>query len=217
LNNESIRIGTLGTGRMAGNLGKLWAAKGYRVYFGSRDPHKAEALAESAGPQAKGGTHAEAIAFGEVILLALPWTAVEETLRSLGSLDGKILVDMTNPIRQTEAGMELALGHTNTTSFAEVIAKQAPGAKVVKAFNSIYFAVLEEPIFGGERASSFLCGDDEQAKLVVARLSRDIGFEPVDSGPLRNARLLEPLAVLWMQLAFSGGHGSDIAFKLLRR
>jgi NADPH-dependent F420 reductase len=215
LNNESIRIGTLGTGRMAGNLGRLWAAKGHQVFFGSRDPYKAKALAESAGSQAQGGTYAEAAAFGEVVLLATPWTVAEETLHSLGSLDGKILVDMTNPIRQAEAGMELAL--RQTTSFAEALAKQASGAKVVKAFNSIYFAVLEKPSFGDERASSFFCGDDEQAKAVVAQLSRDIGFEPVDSGPLWNARLLEPLAVLWMQLAFSGSHGSDIAFKLLKR
>lgn len=215
MNNEPIRIGTLGTGRMAGNLGRLWAGKGHRIFFGSRDPRRANALAESAGPQARGGTYAEAVAFGAVILLAIPWTVVEETLRSLGSLDGKILVDMTNPIRQTEAGMELALNHT--MSFAEAIAKQAPGAQVVKAFNTIYFAVLEKPAFGAEQASSFFCGDDERAKAVVARLSRDLGFEPVDSGPLRNARLLEPLAVLWMQLAFSAGYGSDIAFKLLKR
>ncbi len=110
----------------------------------------------------------------------------------------------------------------NTTStkigtiIAEEIAKRSPDARVVKAFNSIYFENLEKPQYGATKAGSFFCGDDDQAKAVVAQLSRDIGFDPVDCGPLTNARLLEPLAVLWMQLAF-GGNETDIAFALLRR
>ena len=211
---DIIKIGTIGTGRMAGNLGKLWAATGHQIFFGSRDPQKAKSLAGSIGSNADGGTPAEAIAFGEVILLAVPWTAAEETLKALGPFEGKILIDMTNPVKPSEAGMQLALD--SATSAAEQIAGWASDARVVKAFNTIYFENLEKPQFGAEQASSFFCGDDDQAKAVVAQLSRDIGFDPVDSGPLTNARLLEPLAVLWMQLAF-GGNETDIAFKLLRR
>jgi NADPH-dependent F420 reductase len=214
MNATFLKIGTLGTGRMASNLGELWAAKGHQVFLGSRDPQKAKELAQSIGPNVKGGSSAEAVAFGEVLALAVPWTAAEETLKALGVFGGKILIDMTNPIQLTDAGRQLLFGHT--TSAAEQIATWAPDARVVKAFNSIYFENLEKPQFGPLNASSFFCGDDEQAKAVVARLSQDIGFDPVDCGPLANARLLEPLAVLWMQLAFSS-HGSDIALKLLRR
>lgn len=211
-----LKIGVLGTGRMAGNLGKLWVAQGHQVFFGSREAQKARALAESVGPNAKGGTLAEAVAFGEVILLAVPWLAAEATLKTLGSLAGKILVDITNAVKPSEVGPQLALDYL-TTSAAEEVARQAPGAKVVKAFNSIYFENLARPQFGEDKASSFFCGDDAQAKAVVARLSRDIGFEPVDCGPLTNARLLEPLAILWMQLASARDYGPDIAFKLLKR
>jgi NADPH-dependent F420 reductase len=215
MNATVFKIGMVGTGRMAGNLGKLWAAEGHQVFFGSRAPQKGRELAQSIGPNAQGGSSAEAVAFGEVLALAVPWTAAEETLKVLGAFDGKILIDMTNPIRPADAGVQLLLGHT--TSAAEQIATWAPDARVVKAFNSIYFENLEKPQFGPLNASSFFCGDDEPAKAVVARLSRDIGFDPVDCGPLLNARLLEPLAVLWMQLAFSTDNGADIAFKLLRR
>lgn len=215
MNITSIKIGTIGTGRMAENLGKLWAAKGHQLFFGSRDPQTAQMLAERIGHNARGGAHAEAVAFGDVLLLSTPWTVAEETLKALGPLDGKILIDITNPVKPTDAGMQLA--HDCTTSFAEQIAAWVPGASVVKAFNMIHYRNLDKPQFGSEKASSFFCGDDAQAKSTVARLSQDMGFDPVDCGPLTNARLLEPLAVLWMQLVFSPSHGTDIAFKLLKR
>ena len=211
---DSLRIGTLGTGRMAENLGQLWADKGHQLFFGSRNPEKAKELANRLGPNANGGTQAEAKSFGQVILLAVPWTAAEATVKSLVPFDGKLLIDMTNPVKPSDSGVQMAVGHT--TSLSEEIAVWATGAKVVKAFNSIYFGNLVNPRFGTENASSFFCGDDNQAKAIVAQLSRDIGFDPVDSGPLVNARLLEPLAALWMQLASLGGN-TDVAFKLLRR
>ena len=111
--------------------------------------------------------------------------------------------------------MTLALGHT--TSLAEEIAAAVPAAKVVKAFNGIHFSLLEKPVFSGFKADVFYCGDDTEAKGLVAQLIIDTGFEPVDTGPLRNARLLEPLANLWMQLAYVNGRGTEIAFKLLPR
>ena len=178
--NSSLKIGTIGTGRMAENLGKLWANKGHQVFFGSRSPEKAKELADRVGPNATGGTQAEAVSFGEVILLAVPWTAAEETVKSLGPFNGKILIDMTNPIKPSETGMQLVIGLN--TSAAEEIAGWAFGARVVKAFNSIYFENLARPQFGTEKASSFFCGDDDQARAIVAQLSRDIGFDPVNCG-----------------------------------
>ena len=177
-----VKIGTIGTGRMATNLGQLWAAKGHQVFFGSRDAAKPANWLNIPAQMQGGGTRDEAVAFGELLVLAVPWSAAEETLKPLRPFAGKILVDMTNPVKATEGrGMQLAIGHT--TSLAEEIARWVPGARVVKAFNSIYFENLKKPQFGREQASSFFCGDDDQAKAVVAQLSRDIGFDPVDCGP----------------------------------
>ena len=209
-----MRIGIIGTGRMGSTLGKLWAAKGHYVRFGSRDPQKAQSLAKSLGEEnLSGGTVSDAVKFGEVILLATPWAAAAEVVKGAGSFEGKFLIDCTNPI--SPGGGGLAVGHT--TSAAEEIAKWATRAKVVKAFNSIYWENLETPLFGTQNASLFFCGDDEEAKKIVANLGTDIGFDPVDSGPLINARYLEPLAFLWIDLAFARGLGTGIALKLLRR
>lgn len=203
-----MQIGMLGTGRMAQELGRLWSAAGHAVMFGSRDPLKAAHVAQQTHPSASGGSYADTAAFGEVVVLAVPWFAAQDVIAAAGSLAGKILVDMTNPLQDGQ----WALGFD--TSAAEQIAAWASGARVVKAFNSIFYRNLDELSRGGE-ASAFLCGDDLGAKGTVAQLALDCGFDPVDSGPLRNARLLEPLAVLWMELAST--HGTDIAFRLLRR
>ena len=207
-----MQIGIIGAGKMGGPLGKLWAAKGHAVMFGSRDPAKAKAQAAQISA-ASGGSIDDAAAFGPVVLLGVPWRAAIETATRIGpSLTGKTLIDMTNPVGD---GMTLAIGHT--TSLAEEIAAAVAGAKVVKAFNGIHFSQLEKPVFSGFRADVYYCGDDTEAKALVARLIADTGFEPVEAGPLRNARLLEPLANLWMQLAFFNGQGTDVAFKLLPR
>jgi predicted dinucleotide-binding enzyme len=153
----AMRIGVIGTGNMGGGLGKQWAAKGHQVLFGSRDPQKAKELARAAGPSASGGTYAEAVRHGEVVLLATPWSATLDTVRSLGSLTGKVIIDCTNPL--TPDFMGLAIGHT--TSAAEEIAKAAPGAHVVKAFNFIFAPVVEAgPQFGSQNATVCICGDD---------------------------------------------------------
>jgi NADPH-dependent F420 reductase len=207
-----MKIGVIGTGRMGNGLGKLWAANGHQVLFGSRDPDKARRLAQAAGPTASGGTYADAVAFGDVLLFAVPWSAAQEVLTSIGPLRGKILIDITNAFG---ASGDLALGHT--TSAAEQIAQWAPGAKVVKAFNGIPASQLDQRPYGDQAASLFFCGDDMQAKQAVAQLGAELGLDPVDCGPLPNARLLEPLAMLWIFLAFHNGMGPEVAFRLLRR
>lgn len=204
-----MQIGILGTGRMAQGLGRVWAQSGHAVLFGSRDATKAEQIASQIGAGARGGSYADAAGFGEVVVLTAPWPAAEQTLRAAGSLAGKVLIDVVNPLQDAD----LALGHT--TSAAEQIAAWAPGARVVKAFNTIYFQSLDARAHPGD-ASAFFCGDDPAAKQLVAQLAADLGFDPVDAGPLVNARLLEPLALLWIRLAGQGGYGPQIAFKLLR-
>ncbi len=209
-----MNIGIIGTGNMGGGLGKLWAGKGHKVFFGSRDPEKAKSLVDSVGKNASVGTYAEAAKFGEAVLLATPWGATQEAIKAAGPLAGKILIDCTNPL--TADFSALAIGHT--TSAAAEIAKWAPGAKVVKAFNHIYAQIIHSsPQFGSQNASVFYCGDDASAKEVVGRLISEIGFEPIDAGPLTNARYIEPLTELMVHLAHFLGMGTDIAVKLIRR
>jgi hypothetical protein len=209
-----MNIGIIGTGNMGSGLGKLWAGAGHQVLFGSREPGKAKALASSIGSNTTDGTYAEAAQFGEAVLLAVPWAGVEASIKAAGSLEGKILLDCTNPM--TPDYMALVVGHT--TSGAEEIARLAAGARVVKAFNHIYAQIIHSsPQFGSQNATAFYCGDDGSAKETVAGLMKEIGFEPVDAGPLQSARYLEPLAELCVQLAYAQGMGTDQALKLIRR
>jgi len=210
-----VKIGIIGAGNVGGTLGRAWAAKGHAVVFGARDPRgpKVQELVKATAGTARAATPAEAAAHGEVVLLATPWAAAQAALRGAGDLTGKILVDATNPLRPDLSG--LTLGHT--TSAAEEVARWAPGAKVVKAFNTIGAQHMANPRFGTQSASMLVCGDDGAAKKTVLALAEVLGFDPVDAGPLRQARLLEPLAMLWISLAYAYGHGADIAFKLLRR
>jgi 8-hydroxy-5-deazaflavin:NADPH oxidoreductase len=209
-----MNIGVIGTGNMGSGLGRLWANAGHSVCFGSRDPRKACALAATVGGAAHGGSIAEAAAHGQAILLAVRWQQLESAIAAAGPLGGKILIDCTNPL--TLDWQTLLIGHT--TSSAERIAELAEGAQVVKAFNHIYAQIIHSsPRFGDQNASVFYCGDDPVAKEDVAGLIEDIGFDPVDAGALQNARLLEPVAELMVQLAYVIGMGADQALKLIRR
>ncbi len=210
-----MKIGIIGAGNVGGTLGKAWAAKGHDVVFGVRDPQdaKVQALVKATGGKALAASVREAAAPAEVVVLATPWRAAQEAIEAAGPLAGKVVVDATNPLTPDFRG--LAVGHT--TSAAEQVAGWAPGARVVKAFNTIGAQHMANPVLGGQRASLFLCGDDAAAKKTVAALAESLGFEPVDCGPLPQARLLEPLALLWISLAYAYGQGPDIAFKLLQR
>jgi predicted dinucleotide-binding enzyme len=147
----------------------------------------------------------------QVIVLAIPWSGVQKTLQNIGDFAGKILIDPTNPFK----GMQLSIGFT--TSAGEEVAKFAKNARVVKAFNTCGWKIMANPVFGNEKADMYIAGDDAVAKKVVCDLAADLGFEPVDVGPLSQARLLEPMAQLWVHLAYAANWGPYHAFKLLRR
>ncbi len=208
-----MKIGIFGAGDVGGTLGKRWRQKGHEIMFGvrnlqSRNIQKLIQMDENF----KVGDIREASTFGDVIVFAIPWTAVEETILSAGNLSGKILIDPTNPL--TPDLKRLAL---DDISVAEKIAKLANTTAVVKAFNAIGARTLNNPIFDSDRADLFICGDDIHAKRVVEELATDIGFDVVDVGPLVNARMLEQLALLWIELAFRRQMGPNIGFKILRR
>ncbi len=208
-----MKIGIIGTGNMGQALGRLWVAKNHLIMFGSRDPVNVLKLANSLGPNVSGGTYADAAQFGEVVVLAVPWSSAKESIEAAGDLGGKILIDCTNAVAPHLGG--LLVGHT--TSAAEEIATWVEGAKVVKAFHTIGSENLNKLEFGTQKASTFICGDDLEAKSMVKQLAIDLGFDAIDVGPLKNARLTEPLAMLWIELAYNQGMGTDIAFKLLTR
>ncbi len=210
-----MKIGIFGSGNVGSALGKIWVNNGHEIMFSSRHPENLKGLVESIGKNACFGLPAEAARYGEVVVLSVPWTQAADALKSAGSLKGKVLIDCTNPLKRDMSG--LAVGYT--TSAAEEVARMAPGAKVVKAFNTTFAAVMHSPsrMFRSQRATGFYCGDDDSAKAIVSGLIRETGLEPLDVGPLMCARYLEPLAMLAMQIAFVQGLGTEMALGLLRR
>lgn len=200
-----MKIGIIGSGNIGGTLGTLWAAKGHEIVFGVRDTQseKVVKLLEKAGKNSCADSIAEAVQYGDVILVAVPWKAVTDVVEQGGDWAGKIVIDATN-----------RFGVDSPNSGAEDLAQLIPDARVVKAFNAIGFNRLDKPELNGQTADIFICGDDDEAKAKVSALSKDIGFDVVDCGALANAELVESLARLWITL--SRTMGRDIAFKLLR-
>lgn len=199
-----MRIGIVGTGNMGRSLGILFAQAGHEVLFGARDPEKAGAAAALAGQGSRAGSNAEAAAFAPVVVYGVRDVPPAQVLGSPAALDGRIVVDMNNGEfpRRPRA---VALGN----SLAERLAAAAPGARVVKAFNTLAQEVFElapEPL-RGHAVSVFLAADDVEAKRVVAGLAEEIGFEAVDAGPLAAAQLLEDLADLVRHLIGPMGGG----------
>ena len=208
-----MKIGIIGTGKLGSTLGKMWAEKGHIIMFGSQDPQKAKKLANSIANNANGGTYKEAVEFSEVIVLAIPWSGAKEAIKTAGNLIGKIIIDSTTTAAPHLGGPII----TVTPSAAEKVAKWAEGAKVIKAVHTIGVDSLDKIQFGTQQASLFICGNNLEAKSKSKQLGLDLGFDVIDAGPLINARLIEPLAMLWIELAYNQGMGTDIAFKLLTR
>jgi predicted dinucleotide-binding enzyme len=205
-----MRLGVIGAGHVGGTLGRLLEAQGHDVRFGVRDPSKKNA--GGGVPTAQLGSVADVAAFGDVILLATPWEGTAAALRAAGSLDGKTVIDCTNPVLPDLSGLALGM----TTSAGEEVAKLIPAAKVVKCFNTLGYANFANPMFGSTNASMFYCGDDAGAKRIVADLGTQLGFDMVDAGPLSQSRWLEAMAMLWITMAYKYGGSQRSAFKLLR-
>jgi len=210
-----MTIGIIGSGNVGGALGTRWAKAGHEIVYGTRSPQADDIkqLLSQAGGKARAATLQEAARVGEVLLLAMPWGVAQSVLQGLGDLSGKTLIDATNPLLADLSGLDTG----TTTSAGEKVAAWARGAKVVKAFNTVGANIMANASFGAERPALFYCGDDAAAKQTVKQLAEEIGFDALDAGPLTQARLLEPFALLWISLALKCGYGRDIAFKLLRR
>ena len=212
-----MNITILGAGQVGGALGAAWAGKGHGVIYASRDPgsDKIKALVTAARGRARAAAIPEAVAAGDVVILTTPWKQTEDAIRRAGGLAGKIVMDCTNPLTMGADGLALEVGFT--ASAGEMVQRWAPRAKVVKAFNTIGFEHMGDAAFKGGRPAMFHCGDDAAAKAACAGLIEELGFEAIDCGPLREARLLEPVGMLWITLALKRGQGRKMAFGVLRK
>ena len=203
-----MNISILGTGNMATGLAVLFAKAGHTVILGSRDAEKAKTIANTVGNGVGFAELAAAAGSADLVVLAVPFDAAADVISAAGDLSGKTLVDITNPM--TADYSALTIGHT--TSAAEEIQKLAPGAKVVKAFNTVFASVLQaDGKVAGSPATVFVAGDDADARKAVSDLAKSAGLVPLETGGLASARYLEPLAGLNIALAYGLGHGTDIA------
>src|SRR2546425_4370771 len=211
-----MRIGILGSGLMGGKLGTIWTRAGHEVVFSySHSEQKLKKLARDAKGKARAGTPHEAAQEADAVLLAVHWSRVDDVLQQAGDLSGKVIVSCSLPMNADDTDLVIA----HTSSGAEELARKVPKARVVSAFNT----VPSEVLFGvfearrkATRPSLLYCGDDARSKKIADELIRDVGFDPVDAGPLRIARYTEPFALLVAQLAYDGKGGPDLAYRFER-
>ena len=209
-----MKIAVIGMGSVGATLGQRLAELGHAVTFGAKDPGdaKAKALIGRIGNGAAVRTVAKAAADAEVVVLATPASANADAIAAAGDLAGKILIDVTNPLKPDLSGLTVGPDRSG----AEQVAKLAPQARVYKALNQTGFENMADPVFPTGRALMFVAGDDPAGKSVVLKLVSELGFDAIDAGGLAVARLLEPLAMLWIHLMVRRKLGRKFAFALLR-
>src|SRR2546422_3208604 len=211
-----MRIGILGSGLMGGKLGTIWARAGHEVVFSyARSEEKLKKLACEAQGSARAGTPSDAAREADALLLAVHWSRVDDVLKQAGDVSDKVIVSCSLPMNADDTDLVIA----HTSSGAEALAKKVRRAHVVSAFGTVPSEVLFGVFEGRRKAnrpSLVYCGDDPAAKDVAATLIRDVGFDPVDAGPLRIARYLEPFSLLVGQLAYESDGGPELAYRFQR-
>jgi predicted dinucleotide-binding enzyme len=201
---------------MGGKLGTLFTRSGHKVVFSyARSEQKLRRLAREAQGNSRAGSPSEAVQEAEAVLLAVHWSRIDDVLNQTGDLAGKVIVTCSLPMNAENTKLIVA----HTSSGAEELARMIPKAHVVSAFNTIPSEVLFE-VFEGRRKSArpslVYCGDNPRGKKIAAQLIRDVGFDPVDAGPLRIARYSEPFALLVAQLAYEGKGSPELAYRFMR-
>jgi predicted dinucleotide-binding enzyme len=211
---SAAKIAVIGSGNVANALGPGFAAQGHTIVYGSRNPsdEKVRELIAKTGHGATAATPTDAVKGADIVVLAVPGTAAEEVTKSLGDLSGKIILDPTNRVDRNTSDGYANYGLANTTgSNAELVQAAAPGARVVKAFNTLNVGQMTNPASAGGPISIPIVGDDPAARAVVADLVKGMHLEPVDLGPLRYARVLEEMLVIW---ANARSHGAPYNYYL---
>jgi 8-hydroxy-5-deazaflavin:NADPH oxidoreductase len=211
---QTVRIGIIGSGDVGRALAAGFAGLGHDVKIGSRDPQKLVDWAATAGPHVSTGTFAEAAEFGDILVLATLGVATQEAIRLAGidAFDGKVVIDTTNPLDFGDGTPRLAIGHTD--SLGEVIQRLLSRARVVKAFNTVGNTLMVNPQLPGGPPDMFLCGNDEDAKKIVAQICKHFGWGVIDVGGIESSRHLEPMCMVWVLHGVRSGTWTH-AFKLL--
>jgi NADPH-dependent F420 reductase len=205
-----MKIAIIGAGNVGKALSGSFVRAGHDVTISSQHPDNARAAAAESGAKAA-ATNAEAIPDAGVVVLAVPYGVLAEVVDELGdALNGKVVVDVTNPLRPDYQGLAV-----EGTSAAEQVQARVKGAKVVKAFNTALAARQADPVVDGTALDGYVAGDDEQAKATVLELARSIGFHPIDAGPLELARALEAMALLNIMLQIRNGWTWQTGWKLV--
>ena len=205
-----MKIAIIGAGNVGKALSGSFVRAGHDVTISSQHPDNARAAAAESGARAA-ATNAEAIPDAGVVVLAVPYGALAEVVDELGdALNGKVVVDATNPLRPDYQGLAV-----EGTSAAEQVQARVKGARVVKAFNTAFASRQADPLVDGTALDGFVAGDDEQAKATVLELARSIGFHPIDAGPLELARALEAMALLNIMLQIRNDWTWQTGWKLL--
>ncbi len=213
-----MNIAIIGTGNIGSALARLLAGiKGNNVVVAGKSATDGAELAArlhaDSGVNLESGSISRAVEQSDVVILAVPYGAIAGIARSV-NFDGKILVDLSNPVKEDFSGITVGF----STSAAEEIQALLPGARVVKAFNTVFAQVYEQGLdFDGSAVPAFVASDSDAARSTVMELAARAGFDPVDAGPLSNARYLEPLGYLNIQFGYMLGHGTQIAPAWIRR
>jgi 8-hydroxy-5-deazaflavin:NADPH oxidoreductase len=210
-----MKIGFIGIGQVGGTLAKILGSHGHSIFLGTRDQANEEALglARSVGANAVVLSVQEAIAQSEIIFLATPWSAVEGIAKEYAKiLAGKILIDCANPLKSDLTGLLF----TGENSGGEYIQQILPKTKIVKAFNTVGYNIMENPVSDGRRAMMYFCGNDQDARFKTQTLIQEVGFEPIDAGDIKSSRLLESLALLWISTAYKFGFGRNFLFSIIK-
>lgn len=210
-----MRIAIIGAGNVGGALARGWARSGHEISLGVRDRAAPKVLAVMKEARASALDPATAAAGSDVIVLALPWATAETAVKALGDLRGKVVIDCMNPLAMTDGVLGLDRGFS--TSGAETLATWIPGARVVKTLNQVGAELMDQAASLAGRPLMLIAGDDADAKKVATALVEALGFEGWDAGDLRQARLLEPFGMVWINQALMRGAGRDWAFGAIRR
>jgi len=205
-----MHISIIGAGSVGSALAQAWGRAGHDIILGVREPGAERLSTLLADTGATAVVPAEAAAAGEVVVLALPWHAAEAAVAGLDGLAGKIVIDCMNPLAMRDGVLGLDRGYD--TSGAEVLAQWLPEARIVKTLNQVGAEIMADASGLAVPPVMFMAGEDDAAKTTVAGLLSDIGFDPHDAGGLRQARLLEPFAMVWINQALLRGKGRNWAF-----
>lgn len=208
-----MRIAIIGTGSVGAALATGLATTSHTLVLGTRDPDGVSAKAVAAATSATTARAREAVAGADIVILALPWTAAEAALQDLGDLAGVTVIDCMNPLAMIDGRLGLAIGFD--TSGGERVQAWLPKAHVVKTLNQVGAEIMANPRALSRRPAMFMASDHADAKATVASLLSELGFDALDAGDLTKARLLEPLAMVWINQALMRGKGRHWALGVM--